>query len=40
MALSGLRMMPPFPLPLLKFRTVGLLQYGFKAGMSDGAFPS
>ena len=33
-------MMPLFPLPSLKFRTVGFPEYGFKAGMSDGAFPS
>jgi hypothetical protein len=39
MARSGLRMMPTFPSPSLKFRTVGFPQYGFKAGMSDGAFP-
>ena len=40
MARSGLRMMPTFPLPSLKFRTAGFPQYGFKAGMSDKAFPS
>ncbi len=39
MARSGLRMMPTFPLPSLKFRTAGFPQYGFKAGMSDKAFP-
>ena len=39
-ALDGLRMMPLFPLPPLKCRTVGFPQYGFKAGMSVGAFPS
>jgi hypothetical protein len=39
-ALDGLRMMPLFPLPSLKFRTVGFPEYGFKAGRSDGAFPS
>src|SRR6516225_6695791 len=39
MARSGLRMMPTFPLPSLKFRTVGFPQYGFKAGLSDRAFP-
>src|ERR1019366_6404378 len=38
--LSGLRMMPPFPPSPLKFRTVGFPQYGFKAGISNGAFPS
>jgi hypothetical protein len=32
-------MMPTFPSPSLKFRTAGFPQYGFKAGMSDGAFP-
>jgi len=40
MALSELRMMPLFPLPPLKFRTAGFPGYGFKAGMSDDAFPS
>ncbi len=30
-------MMPTFPSPPLKFRTVGFPQYGFKASMSDGA---
>ena len=39
MARSGLRMMPTFPSPSLKFRTVSFPQYGFKVGMSDGAFP-
>jgi hypothetical protein len=29
-------MMPTFPLPPLKFRTVGFPQYGFKAGISGG----
>ena len=32
-------MMPTFPLPSLKFRTAGFPQYGFKAGISDKAFP-
>ena len=32
-------MMPTFPPPPLKFRTVSFPQYGFKAGLSDGAFP-
>jgi hypothetical protein len=32
-------MMPTFPLPSLKFRTAGFPQYGFKAGVSDKAFP-
>jgi hypothetical protein len=39
MARSGLRMMPTFPLPSLKFRAAGFPQYGFKAGLSDKAFP-
>jgi hypothetical protein len=38
-ARSGLRMIPTFPLPSLKFRTAGFPQYGFKAGRSDRAFP-
>ena len=38
MARTGLRMMPTFPLPPLKFRTVGFPQYGFKAGISKGTF--
>ena len=38
MALIGLRMMPTFPSPPLKFRTVGFPQYGYKASMSVGAF--
>ena len=37
-ARSGLRMMPTFPLSPLSFRTVGLPQYGWKAGLSDSAF--
>jgi len=37
MALIGLRMMPTFPSPSLKFRTSGFPQYGFKASMSDRA---
>jgi hypothetical protein len=32
-------MMPPFPSPSLECRTVGFPQYGYKAGLSDGAFP-
>ena len=32
-------MMPAFPSPPLKFRTVGSLQYGFKASLSDDTFP-
>jgi hypothetical protein len=35
----GLRMMPTFPSPPLKFRTASFLRYGFKAGISDKAFP-
>ena len=38
MARTGLRMMPTFPSPSLKFRTAGFPRYGFKASMSDGAF--
>ena len=38
-ARSGLRMMPTFPSPSLRFRMAGFPQYGFKAGMSDRAFP-
>ena len=40
MARTGLRMMPTFPLPPLKFRTAGFPRYGFKAGLSESAFPS
>ncbi len=40
MARTGLRMMPTFPLPPLKFRTAGFPQYGFKASLSAGACPS
>ena len=29
-----------FPLPSLKFRKAGFPRYGFKAGMSDVAFPA
>ena len=35
----GLRMMPTSPPPPLSFRTSGFPQYGWKAGLSDGAFP-
>jgi hypothetical protein len=35
----GLRMMPSFPRPSLSFRTAGFPRYGWKAGMSGGAFP-
>jgi hypothetical protein len=38
-ARSGLRMMPTFPPSSLSFRTAGFPQYGWKAGISDGAFP-
>ena len=38
MARTGLRMMPTFPSPSLKFRTAGFPQYGFKASMSTEAF--
>jgi hypothetical protein len=37
MARTGLRMMPTFPSPPLKFRTAGFPQYGFKVSISDGA---
>ena len=40
MARTGLRMMPTFPSPPLKFRTAGFPQYGFKAGLSKGAYPA
>src|ERR1700746_2017340 len=39
MARTGLRMMPTLPSPPLKFRTAGFPQYGFKGGLSEGAFP-
>jgi hypothetical protein len=39
MARIGLRMMPPFPWSSLKFRKAGVTRYGFKAGLSRGAFP-
>jgi hypothetical protein len=38
LALIGLRMMPTFPRPSLKFRTAGFPGYGFKADFSGGAF--
>jgi hypothetical protein len=38
MARTGLRMMPTFPSPPLKFRTAGFPRYGFKASMSDRTF--
>jgi hypothetical protein len=40
MARTGLRMMPTSPSPPLKFRTAGFPQCGFKAGLSEGAFPA
>jgi hypothetical protein len=36
---SGLRMMPPFPPPPPSFRTAVFPRYGWKAGLSIGAFP-
>ena len=33
-------MMPAFPPSPLKFRTAGFPRYGFKAGISDAAFPA
>ena len=33
-------MMPPFPSPSLKFRKAGFPRSGFKASISDRAFPS
>jgi hypothetical protein len=33
-------MMPPFPWSPLKFRKAGFPRYGFKAGISGGAFPA
>jgi len=39
-ARTGLRMMPTFPPPPLKFRTAGFPQYGFKISLSVGACPS
>src|SRR5262249_18654279 len=38
-ARSGLRMMPTSPRSPLSFHTAGFPQYGWKAGLSDGAFP-
>src|SRR5664279_2257502 len=40
MARTGLRMMPTFPSSPLRFRTASFPQYGSKAGLSVGAFPS
>jgi hypothetical protein len=39
-ARTGLRMMPTSPRSPLSFRTAGFPQYGWKAGLSGGAFPS
>ncbi len=40
MARTGLRMMPTFPSPSLKFRTSSFPQYGFKASLSGRACPT
>src|SRR3954451_2358373 len=39
-ARTGLRMMPTFPRSPRSFRTAGFSQYGWKAGLSGGAFPN
>jgi hypothetical protein len=39
-ARTGLRMMPTSPRSPLSFRTAGVPQYGWKDGVSDGAFPT
>ena len=39
-ARTGLRMMPTSPRSPLSFRTAGFPQYGWKDGISDGAFPT
>ena len=39
-ARTGLRMMPTSPRSPLSFRTAGFPQYGWKAGLSGGAFRS
>ena len=39
-ARTGLRMMPTSPRSPLSFRTAGFPQYGWKDGVSDGAFPT
>ena len=39
-ARTGLRMMPTSPRSPLSFRTAGFPQYGWKAGISGGAFPA
>src|SRR3954451_10615378 len=38
-ARTGPRIMPTFPRSPRSFRTAGFPQYGWKAGLSDGAFP-
>ena len=38
-ARTGLRMMPTSPRSPLSFRTAGFPRYGWKVGLSDGAFP-
>src|SRR3954454_7176326 len=38
-ARTGLRMMPTFPRSPRSFRKAGFPQYGWKAGLSGGAFP-
>src|SRR3954471_20921444 len=38
-ARTGLRTMPTSPRSPLSFRTAGFPQYGWKAGISDGALP-
>src|SRR5215218_5435465 len=38
-ARTGLRMMPTFPRSPRSFRTARFPQYGWKAGLSGGAFP-
>ena len=40
MARTGFRMMPTFPSSPLRFRRASFPQYGSKAGLSVGAFPS
>src|SRR5260370_12999232 len=40
MSRSGLRILPPFPSLSLKFRKAGFPRSGFKASISDRAFPS
>src|SRR6267378_7671023 len=39
-ARTGLRMMPTSPRSPLSFRTAGFPQYGWKVGISGGAFPT